>query len=177
MRAPLLPSYVVAAFRRTVGKSFERVLVAAAIVGLLVTPPGLSANQTDTNWFGVWKLNLARSTYSPGPPPFRRATRRIERSGDVIKITDDQVRTRGGVTHLEWTGKFDGLDYPVQGVELVLTNAYRPVDDHTYELVQKIDGKIVATARLLISADARTITTVNSSRTASATTIYEKVAN
>jgi hypothetical protein len=101
----------------------------------------------------------------------------VERSGDGIKITDDQVRTRGGVTHLEWTGKFDGVDYPVQGVERVLTNAYRRVDDRTYELVQKIDGEVVATARLLISPDGRTITTVNSSRTASATTVYERVSN
>jgi hypothetical protein len=135
---------------------------------------GVLAGQAETSWFGVWQLNLARSTYHPGPPPFRRATHRIERSGDRIKITDDQVRRRGGVTHLEWTGKFDGIDYPVQGVELVLTNAYRRVDDRTYELIQKIDGEVVATARLQISADGRTIATVNSSRTGSATTIYEK---
>jgi hypothetical protein len=135
---------------------------------------GLLAGQADTRWFGIWQLNLARSTYDPGPPPFRRATHRIERSGDRITITDDQVRRRGGVTHLEWTGKFDGIDYPVQGVELVLTNAYRRVDDHTYELIQKIDGEVVATARLQISPDGRTMTTVNSSRTASAVTVYEK---
>ena len=134
----------------------------------------LAAGQAEASWFGIWQLNLARSTYDPGPPPFRRATHRIERSGDRIKITDDQVRRRGGVTHLEWTGKFDGIDYPIQGVELVLTNAYRRVDDRTYELIQKIDGEVVATARLQISADGKTITTVNSSTTASATTIYEK---
>jgi hypothetical protein len=148
-------------------------LGAATICGILALP-GVSAGQSDTSWFGIWKLNLARSTYSPGPPPFRRATRRIESFGNGIRITDDQVRSRGGVTHLEWTGEFDGIDYPVQGVERVLTNAYRRVDDRTYELVQKIDGEVVATARLLMSPDGRTITTVNSSRTASATTIYDK---
>ena len=144
--------------------------IAAAALALT----GVLAGQAETSWFGVWQLNLARSTYNPGPPPFRRATHRIERSGEWITITDDQVRRRGGVTHLEWTGKFDGIDYPVQGVELVLTNAYRRVDDRTYELIQKIDGEVVATARLQISADGRTITTVNSSTTASATTVYEK---
>ena len=84
------------------------------------------------------------------------------------------MRSRGGITHLEWTGKFDGNDYPVQGVELVLTNAYRRVDDRTYELIQKIDGEVVATARLPISPDGTTITTVNTSRTASATTVYDR---
>ena len=91
-----------------------------------------------------------------------------------ITIVDEMVRNRGGITHLEWTGKFDGIDYPVQGVELVLTNAYRRVDDRTYELIQKIDGEVVATSRLTMSPDGRTITTVNSSKTASATTIYER---
>jgi hypothetical protein len=150
-----------------------RFLVATTISGI-VALTGVLTGQTDTRWFGIWKLNLARSTYDPGPPPFRRATHRIERSGDGIKIIDEQVRSRGGVTHLEWTGKFDGIDYPVQGVDLVLTNAYRRVDDDTYELIQKIDGEVVATARLLISPDGRTITMVNSSRTASATTVYER---
>ena len=138
--------------------------------------PGALAGQNQPSWFGTWTLNLARSTYSPGPPPFKRATRRVSSSGDDITIIDEMVRSRGGITHLEWTGKFDGKDYPVQGVELVLTNAYRRVDDRTYDLIQKIDGEVVATSRLTMSPDGRTITTVNSSRTASATTVYERSA-
>jgi uncharacterized protein (UPF0297 family) len=135
---------------------------------------GPLSGQPHPSWLGTWTLNLARSTYSPNPPPYKRAIRRIERSGDDIKIIDEMVRSRGGVTHLEWTGKFDGQDYPVQGVELVLTNAYRRVDDRTYELIQKIDGDVVATARVAMSPDGRTITTVNSSKTASATTVYDR---
>ena len=133
---------------------------------------GVSAAQIQPSWFGTWTLNLAKSSYSPGPPPFKRAMRRIEASASGITITDEMVRSRGGITHLEWTGRFDGQDYPVQGVELVLTNAYRRVDDRTYELIQKIDGEVVATSRLTMSPDGRTITTVNSSKTASATTVY-----
>jgi hypothetical protein len=151
-----------------------RTFLVAAMIGSVLALPGALAGQPAASWFGTWTLNLARSTYSPGPPPFTRATRRIEPSGDGIKITDDMVRSRGGITHVEWTGKFDGMDYPVQGVELVLTNAYRRVDDRTCELIQKIDGEVVATARLVLSPDGKTITTVNSSRTAGATTIYDK---
>ena len=149
-----------------------RVFASSWLIHLALS--GALAGQGSTNWFGTWTLNLARSTYSPGPPPFKRATRRIEAAGDRITIIDDQVRNRGGIAHYEWTGTFDGVDYPVQGVELVLTNAYRRVDDRTYELIQKIDGEVVATARLAISPDGKTITTVNSSQTASATTVYER---
>ena len=141
---------------------------------IVLALPALLAAQTQPIWFGTWTLNLARSTYSPGPPPFKRATRRIAPSGDDITIVDEMVRRRGGITHLEWTGKFDGKDYPVQGVELVLTNAYRRVDDRSYDLIQKIDGEVVATSRITMSPDGKTIITVNSSRTASATTVYDK---
>jgi hypothetical protein len=150
------------------------VLVAATLLGAVLAPPGVLTAQTQPSWFGTWTLNLGRSTYSPGPPPFKRATRTVAPSGDEITIVDEMVRNRGGITHLEWTGKFDGKDYPVQGVELVLTNAYRRVDDRTYELIQRIDGEVVAISRLTMSPDGRTITTVNSSKTASATTVYDR---
>ena len=84
------------------------------------------------------------------------------------------MRSRGGILHLEWSGRLDGLDYPVQGVEVVLTNAYRRLDDRTWELVQKTDGAVAAAARLAISSDGKTITVVTSSKTGSATTIYER---
>ena len=141
---------------------------------IMLALSGTPAAQADPNWFGTWTLNLARSTYSPGPPPFRRATRKIEPAGDGIKITDDQVRQRGGITHLEWTGTLDGRDYAVQGVELVLTNAYRRLDDRTYELIQKIDGEVVSKGRFLIAPDGGTLTMVIASGTASTTAVYDR---
>jgi hypothetical protein len=96
--------------------------------------------------------------------------RRIEPSARGVKIIDDLVRPRGGVLHLEWIGKFDGLDYPIQGVEVVLSNAYRCSDDRTCELVQKLDGDVVLTARLTISPDGRLLTAV----AAGSTTVYER---
>ena len=132
--------------------------------------PALVRAQTTPAWFGVWKLDLARSSYSSGQPPYKRATRRIEPSERGIKIVDDLVRPRGGVLHLEWIGRFDGLDYPVQGVEVVLSNAYRCPDGRTCELVQKLDGDVVLTARLTISPDGKLLTAV----AAGVTTVYER---
>lgn len=140
---------------------------------IILAPSGILLGQTPAGWFGTWKLNVAKSTFGP-EPPYKRATRRIETSEGSITVVDDLVRSRGGILHLEWTGKFDGLDYPVQGVEVVFTNAYRLLNDGTCELIQKMDGEIVATARLAISPDGKTLTTVTSSKTGSATTIYER---
>ena len=63
------------------------------------------------------------------------------------------VRPRGGVTHLEWTGQFDGRDYPVQGVEEFVTYAYQRIDDRTYDVITKLDGRPAATSRAVLSAD------------------------
>jgi hypothetical protein len=148
-----------------------------ALLALLIalSPPSiLYAETASSSWTGTWTLNLERSTYVPERPPFRRATRKIEQSGEWTTIVDDIVGSRGGIVHLEWTGRFDGTDYAVEGIDVVLTNAYRRIDDRQYELVQKMDGKVVATARLSLSADGRTITTVTASQTGSATTVHEK---
>jgi hypothetical protein len=96
-----------------------------------------------------------------------------------MKVTYDMVGVRGGITHLEWTGRLDGHDYPLQGVDDVLTNSYTRIDDRTYDIVLKADGVKAATARVSISPDGRTLTTVTTSRNAggrsvSTTTVYER---
>ena len=132
------------------------------------------AAQPPPGWIGTWKLNVVKST-SAVPLPYKRGTRKIVTGPDgAITIIDDLVRTRGGILHLEWTGKLDGLDYPVQGVEVVLTNAYRRVEDRIYELVQKLDGRVIATARLAISADSNVLTVVPTGSTQAATTVYDR---
>jgi hypothetical protein len=102
-------------------------------------------------------------------------TRRIEPAGKAfVAIVDDLVRIRGGVLHTEWTGKFDGQDYSVQGADVVLTYAVRPIDDRSVDLVQKVDGAVVATIRLAISPDGRVLTTVAPNGAGIATMVYEK---
>lgn len=152
-------------------------VVTLAIGGLTLVPS--IAGQIQPAWFGTWTLNLAKSTYDPGPPPYTRATYTIELWEDGLKVTYDMVRPRGGITHLEWTGKVDGTDYSVQGVEEFVTYAYRRVDDRTYDIVTKVDGNVAATSRAVLSPDGKTITTVTTGtgaqgNTVTATTVYEK---
>jgi hypothetical protein len=142
---------------------------------LVGTVAGSVVGQTPALWFGTWRLNVAASMSGPEPLPYKRGTRRItpaENGG--VTIVDDLVRSRGGVLHLEWTGKFDGRDYPVQGVEVALTYAYRRLDDRTCELTEKIDGEVVAGARLAISADGRVLTSAASNRAGGVRIVYEK---
>src|SRR5687768_17504133 len=74
---------------------------------------------------GTWVLNFAESTFLSGPPQYKRVITRIEPWNDGLKVVYDMVGVRGGVTHWEWTGRIDGKDYPLQGVEDVITYAYK----------------------------------------------------
>jgi hypothetical protein len=153
-------------------------LIVASIIGALATPRMASA-QVPPAWLGTWTLNVGKSTYVPGPPPYRRGTFAVRAQGDEVTVVYDLVRPRGGVTHMEWTGRFDGRDYPVQGVEAVVTNAYVRLDDRTYDIVVKLDGRVTATSRVVLSADGRTMTTTTEGRNAEGLrvrtiTLYEK---
>ena len=86
-------------------------------------------------------------------------TLRIEPSSDDgLRVVYDMVRRRGGITHVEWNGRFDGQDYPVQGVDYVLTNAYRRLSDQSYEIAVRVDGRDAAVATAAVSADGKTMT-------------------
>src|SRR5262245_14471088 len=88
----------------------------------------LIAGEGQAPWIGTWRLNPAKSTGN-NESRFKRVTLKIEPVGDGIRVTYDMVGIRGGINHMEWTGPFDGKDYPVQGLDYVLTNAYTRGDD------------------------------------------------
>jgi hypothetical protein len=129
-------------------------------------------------WAGTWRLDPARSTERPGRAPYARTTLRIEPHDDGWLVAYDMVGTRGGRTHIEWRGRFDGKDYPVQGVDDVMTNAYRPIDERSYEIAVKLDGRAVATTRVSVSPDGATLTAVtverDESRVVTTTAVYAR---
>jgi hypothetical protein len=77
-----------------------------------------------------------------------------------VRVIYDMARPRGGVIHLEWDGRFDGREYPVQGLEQHVTYAYIRAGARTYDIVARMDGRVAASSRTVLSADGRTITTV-----------------
>jgi hypothetical protein len=130
-------------------------------------------------WFGTWTLNIAKSRYTAGSAPYTRATYTIAPWKDGLKVTYEMVYPRGGWTRLEWSGRLDGNDYPVQGLDEVVTYAYRPLPDGSCEVTVKFDGRPTATSLITLSADGRTMTTRTAGRGAqgqavSTETVYEK---
>ena len=107
---------------------------------------------------GTWRLNVAQSNFASGPPAYARVICRIEPWQDGLKVVYDMIGTRGGVTHWEWTGRLDGKDFALEGVEEVVTNAYSRVDDNTFTIVTKLDGWPTTTTRIVISPDRKVMT-------------------
>jgi len=112
---------------------------------------------------------MAQSTFA-STPAYSRVTCRIEPWQDGLKVVYDMIGTRGGVTHWEWTGRVDGKDYALQGVEEVVTNSYSRIDDNTFTIVTKLDGRPTSTTRIAISPDRKVMKVTSPGNTA----IYEK---
>ena len=132
--------------------------IALAVVTLFAAVAACYA--ADDAFMGTWKLNEAKSKVPAGSG--RITTAVYAMVGDNVKTTTDGVDSAGKPTHVEWTGKFDGKDYPVTGDPEYDMRSYTRVDDHTLSIVEKKGGKVTLTGSIVVSADgkSRTVTTV-----------------
>jgi hypothetical protein len=110
----------------------------------------------DSPQIGNWKLNEAKSKLSPGLPKNTMVV--VEAAGDQVKVTVDGVDADGKPTHNEWTGKFDGKDYPVTGDPNSDARSLKKIDDRTLGLTVKKDGKTTMSGQIAVSADGKTRT-------------------
>ncbi len=144
---------------------------------LLTCLVGLTLCFADDANMGTWKLNEAKSKLSPGMPKNTMVV--YEASGDSVKVTVDGVDSQGKPTHNEWTGKFDGKDYPLTGDPSADSRSYKKINDHTLELTNKKDGKVTLSGRIEVSADGKTRTvkaggTDSAGKKIKSTALYDK---
>ena len=126
---------------------------------------------------GTWKLNEAKSKFAPGSP--KNTTVVYQAAGDDVKVTTDGTGSDGSPSHTEWTGKFDGKDYPVTGDPTADTRSYTKVNDHTMALANKKAGKVTVSGRIVVSPDGKTRTVTlsradSAGKKVSSTAVYDK---
>ena len=126
---------------------------------------------------GTWKLNEAKSHVGAGAP--KNTTVVYAAAGDKIKVTVDGVDGQGKPTHNEWTGQFDGKDYPVTGDPNSDTRSYTEIDSRTLEFTGKKGSKVTISGRVVLAADgkSRTVTvsfTDAKGNTVNTTAVYDK---
>ena len=104
---------------------------------------------------GTWKLNEAKSKFPPMAP--KNNTVVYEAAGDNVKVTVDGTDGEGKPTHNEWTGKFDGKDYPYKGDPGTTSVSLKKINANTLEETDKRDGKITSVSRATVSSDGKTM--------------------
>jgi hypothetical protein len=126
--------------------------IAAAISLVFVS---VALGFQDNPNMGTWKLNEAKSKFAGKA---RNHTVVYEPAGDQVKVTVDGVDENGGAVHSEWTGKFDGKEYPVTGDAASDVRSYRMINKNTLALTGKKAGKVTLTGRIVVSRDGKTRT-------------------
>ena len=96
-----------------------------------------------------------------------------------MKVTTDGTSGDGKPVHTEWTGKFDGKDYPVTGDANSDMRSYKKVNDHTLAFTNKQGGKVTTSGQGVVSSDGKTRTvTLNGAdskgKKFSSTAVYDK---
>jgi hypothetical protein len=117
---------------------------------------GISMAVADDANMGTWKLNEAKSKFPAGAT--KNTSVVYEAAGDDIKVTVDGTDKDGKAVHSEWTGKFDGKDYPVTGDPNMNARSYKKINARTLLLTGSKDSKVISQGRISVSADGKTRT-------------------
>ena len=109
---------------------------------------------------GTWKLNVAKSTYDPGPPP-KSAMRTIESRGNGTRQRTEGIDAIEGRVAYEYSANYDGKDYPMTGSGTpneADTIAVRRIDDVTLEATLRKAGNVVQVTTSVLSKDGKVLT-------------------
>jgi hypothetical protein len=154
-------------------QAFVRALAVCA-----VTLVSASLALAGENWVGTWKVNLAKSKFSPGPEP-KSLILKFESTPAGIKLTTDIVDGEGKELKGGFTSKFDGKEVPLTGNPNADAGSPKRLDDNSYENVWKKAGKVTITAKAVVSADGKTLTVTQTGtdvqgRAVNTTTVYDR---
>jgi hypothetical protein len=147
---PALPHHGGAMMRT----SYFAVLISAMLlVALAAYVPKAAADQQS----GTWKMNTAKSKYSPGPPP-KELTLKIEADENHLKLNADGTNGDGTPLHVEYDAKFDGKDYPATGMPNADSVSLKRLKGGGIETQQKKGGQVLITITSVVSKDGKTRT-------------------
>jgi hypothetical protein len=125
---------------------------------------------------GTWQLNVAASRL-PGPAPQMHVRRYSLLDDGTLVGLAVFVDPRGNPGFLQFAAKPDGKDYAeydsrllaglqAGGVASNRTYSETPIDSHTVEWADKLDGRVIASGKKWVSADGRTLSFTQRSKNA-----------
>ena len=128
---------------------------------------------------GTWKLNLSKSTYSPGPPPKSSLNTYGPHGQDRFTYDAVQVDAQGTSLHVTFVADYDGKDYPITGDPTRDAIFAERIDAYTTRTTNKKNGKITTASLRVISKDGQTMTLTTTGTNAQGqpvnnVTVYER---
>ncbi len=130
-------------------------LVAGILVAAGSSPVSAQANDPQ---YGTWKLNLAKSKYSPGPAPKEGAVT-IEAAGPGRKVSVTGVAGDGTAVKWGYSGNFDGKEIPITGnhpdADVVIL---KRISANAVRTTNKKAGKRTLVNGVSVSPDGKTLT-------------------
>ena len=150
-----------------------RVLARAAfVVALVITVTDVrSFAQAADPFTGTWKLIAAKSTFTPGPAP-KSGSVTFTTAAPGFRVVVEGVGPKDEKTRWEYTGGYDGKDYPLKGNPDGDFITVRRINATTVETTIKRAGKAAATNTRTVSADGKTLTVVTKGTNAQGQTVH-----
>jgi hypothetical protein len=124
-----------------------------AAFALSAAPAATPANPV----LGTWKLNIAKSTFTPGPG-WRSQTRTYRAAPRGVSVNWTGVGASGEAMNVSFISRLDGKDYPMVGSANYDTLNAVQVDAFTVKSEEKRDGKVVGIALRRVSKDGKVLT-------------------
>jgi hypothetical protein len=106
---------------------------------------------------GTWKMNVAKSKFSPGPPP-KSVTVTSSEDGDWVVNKAEGVDSDGKPINTVNRVKTDGNEYPAEGPSGKGKVTIKQTDPYHWTQVMKLDGGNTITTKGVISKDGKTRT-------------------
>jgi hypothetical protein len=156
--------------------NLRRLVLLALVSAFALLLDSVAIGQSKDPMVGSWVLNRGNSEFNP-PNLFFKRTMTVEGIDNGITCVTKTVDDRRASVEISYSARYDGKDVPIDGSALD-TVSLRRTDANTVELTGKIQGKVVETATMKVSADGKvfTITTKGSfnQRSYSSTQVFDR---
>jgi len=143
----------------------------SAFVLATVFAVGTVMMAADSN-VGVWKLNIAKSKFDPGPVPTSQGLKIEAWGADGVNYSSDGMDAAGKPTHWEFQAKYDEKFVPFKGNPDADMISYKRIDANTIESTTQLNGKVTGHSRAVVSADGKTRTLTQTGKNAKGQDIH-----
>jgi len=157
--APRFDGYMLGAPHNHKGEGPMRAFVRAAALAVLVVAGAAAGWAADADvGLGTWKLNQEKSKFAGAAP--KSLTTTFEASAkNGVKWRSDRVGADGKTQTAQYTGHYDGKDYPLTGSPTADAVSLRRIDARTTERTNKKGGKVVSVETRTVASDGKSYTT------------------